>query len=120
MFSILLHTCTLDEIFVILPYDLPGIFDPLREYSEDFFLNELAASNLLGSCMLRFSGTQALLLAKRCFERAENLAQPLLANQPDLILSRLVLVWMMQKESLLWFGRLQRGLLAPSTSYMDV
>ncbi|CZR52495.1 uncharacterized protein PAC_02372 [Phialocephala subalpina] len=116
---IFLQLYTLGEIFDFFQEDLSVIFDPLPEYSEDIFLTQLSVSNLLGSCMLRYSDTKALLLAKRSFERAETLAKTILANQPDQIQSRPVLVWMMQKESLLRVGSSQRGLLAPPASYLD-
>ena len=69
---------------------------------------------------MKYSNTKALLLANRSFERAEIIAKAILANQPDHIRSRPVLVWMMQKELLLRLGSSQKGLFTPALSYLDI
>lgn len=101
-------------------HDLPDAFETLPEYSEDVFLTELARCRLLGSYLLKYSGTEALLTANHYFERAETLAKTILANEADHIQSRPVLVWMMQKESLLAYEISQKGLLATSSNYLEL
>ncbi|PMD33383.1 hypothetical protein L207DRAFT_639506 [Hyaloscypha variabilis F] len=117
--SILLPMFTLAESSDLLQ-DQARFEEALPEYSEDFFLTGLAVSRLLGSFLLKYSNTGTLLMANLWFERAEILAKTILANEPDHIQSRPVLVWMMQKESLLAWEISQKGLLATSSNYLEL